>query len=463
MSEIERTPVAPVDSHADEHGMFERFLRSQVTSSGGLVVFALLALFLANSPWAAQYYAIAKAEMGFHIGDFSYTHTVSYWIKDGLMAIFFFVVGLEIKRELVVGELSSVRRALLPVSAAFGGAMVPALIYWFFNPTGPESAGWGVPMATDIAFALGALALFGSRVPIGLKIFLTALAIADDLMAVLVIALFYTDQLNFGAIASAVFFLALIFLANRFRVRQVGVYLILMVAVWASFESSGIHATISGVLLALLVPVRALIGPREFFDTTKHNLAKLEQWELTRESMNIHEHQRAAVNEIYLAAADMTPPGIALEKQLHVIQAFLILPLFALVAAGVKLDATTLSGFPSPVALGIICGLFFGKQIGILLASWLAVKSGWASLPGGVTWSQIWAASGLAGIGFTMSIFIGDLAFPDEALMAEAKIAVLVASVCAGIWGSILLHRFLPKKVPDAKSTAGAVKEGAAA
>ena len=432
-------------NHDDEHGMFDRFLHSQVVSSGVLVFFALLALIWANSPWADQYFALAKIKLGFSLGGSAYVHSLGHWIKDGLMAIFFFVVGLEIKRELVVGELSSIRRAALPVSAAIGGAVVPAIIYTFFNLGEPGSSGWGIPMATDIAFALGVLALFGSRVPIGLKVFLTALAIADDMLAVLVIALFYTAEINFLAVVSALVFLALIFAANKANVRQIGVYLILAFGTWVSIEACGIHATIAGVLVALLVPVRAMIGPEIFFKTTKSNLAKLEECELTRESMNTNERQRIAVNEIYLVAEDMTPPGIALEKQLHVFQAFLILPLFALFAAGVSFDTETLGDFPGPVALGVILGLFIGKQIGIVLASWVTVKAGVAGLPEGVSWMQIWASSALAGIGFTMSIFIGELAFTDPILISEAKVAIILASLAAGAWGAYLLNRFLPR------------------
>lgn len=431
--------------HNDEHGMFDRFLHSQVASSGVLVVFALLALIWANSPWADQYFALAKIKLGFSLGESAYIHSLGHWIKDGLMAIFFFVVGLEIKRELVVGELSSIRRAVLPVSAAIGGALLPALIYAFFNLGEPGASGWGIPMATDIAFALGILAVFGSRVPIGLKVFLTALAIADDLLAVLVIALFYTAKINLFAIASALVFLALISVASKARIRLVGVYLILAFGTWVSIEASGIHATIAGVLVALLVPVRAMISPDMFFKTIKSNIAKLEQSELTRESMNANEGQRVAVNEIYLVAEDMTPPGIALEKQLHVFQAFLILPLFALFAAGVSFDPDKLGGFPGPVAIGVILGLLFGKQIGILLGSWITVKTGAAGLPDGVSWMQLWASSVLAGIGFTMSIFIGELAFTDFALISEAKVAVILASLTAGGWGAFLLHRYLPR------------------
>jgi NhaA family Na+:H+ antiporter len=437
---------SPNENGGNEHGMFERFLHSQVASSGVLVLFALLALILANSPWSAQYFAVAKTQLGLQLGELGYSHTLSHWIKDGLMAIFFFVVGLEIKRELVVGELSSVRRAALPVSAAMGGALVPALIYAWFNASGPGAAGWGIPMATDIAFALGVLALFGSRVPIGLKVFLTALAIADDLLAVLVIALFYTSTLNMAAILSAGLFLGLLYAVSRARVRVTLVYFVLSIGVWTSLEASGIHATIAGVLIALIIPVRSLIEPKQFLRTTHENLHLLEQCRPTRESLNRNEEQRSAVSRIYLASQDMIPPGIALEQQLHVVQAFLVLPLFALVAAGVKLDPATLSQFPGSPAIGIMLGLVIGKQIGIMAASLLAVFTGAASLPTGVSWRHIWAASVLAGIGFTMSIFIADLAFTDQALIDEAKIAILVASLTAGALGAFLLHLFLPRK-----------------
>jgi len=364
MSEVtgSDSPQEETGIHSDEHGMFEQFLHSQVASTGVLAGFALLALIWANTPWSDQYFSLAKLQLGFSLGDSAYVHSLGHWIKDGLMTIFFFVVGLEIKREVVVGELSSIRSAALPVSAAIGGAVVPASIYIAFNLGGSGAEGWGVPMATDIAFALGLLAVFGSRVPIGLKVFLTALAIADDLLAVLIIAFFYTAELNLVALATACVFLALIYMANKAGVRQVSIYLLLAAGVWVSFEASGVHATIAGVLVALLVPVKSMIEPKVFFTTTKQNIAKLENYELTRESLNENEQQRAAVNKIYLAAEDMIPPGIAMEKQLHTVQAFLILPLFALFAAGVTFDTQTLGGFPGPIALGIILGLLVGSR-----------------------------------------------------------------------------------------------------
>jgi NhaA family Na+:H+ antiporter len=434
--------------------MMERFLHSSVAGSAVLVVFTLIALVWANSPWESVYQAIAHAKIGLSWNEAKYTHSLGHWIKDGLMAIFFFVVGLEIKRELVVGELSSLGRAILPVSAAFGGAVVPALVFTWFNLGTPGQAGWGIPMATDIAFALGVLSLFGNRVPVSLKVFLTALAIADDMLAVLVIAFFYTATLNFVAITFAGTFLFLIFLASRAGIRMVLVYVMLAFAV--SIEASGIHATVAGVLIAMLVPVKGGIEPLEFFDRTQSSLHRLEKLQPTRESLNSDERQRQAVNEISVAAEELIPPGIAIEKVLHPFVSLVILPLFALSAAGVAFDTETLSGFPGSVGLGIMLGLFAGKQVGIMLACWAAVKTGIAEWPEGVNWGQIWGVSALAGIGFTMSIFIDELAYTDQAMIDEAKIAIILASLSSGAFGAFLLNRALPgAQTSDTQSGAG--------
>ena len=436
-----------MSEHDDQHhmNMMERFLHSSVAGSVALVVCTVIALVWVNSPWESVYQTLTHAKIGVSWNEAKYTHSLGHWIKDGLMAIFFFVVGLEIKRELVVGELSSFGRAILPVSAAIGGAVVPALTFAWFNLGTPGQAGWGIPMATDIAFALGVLSLFGSRVPISLKVFLTALAIADDMLAVLVIAFFYTATLNFFAIAFAGLFLFLIFRASRAGVRMVLVYVMLAFAVWVSLEASGIHATVAGVLIAMLVPVKGQIEPDEFFDRTRSSLRLLEKLQPTRESLNADERQRRAVSEIYMAAEDMTPPGIAIEKVLHPFVSFIILPLFALSAAGVAFDAGTLGDFPGPVGLGVMLGLFAGKQVGIMAAYWLAVRTGLAQWPEGVNWGQIWGVSALAGIGFTMSIFIDELAYTDQAMIDEAKIAIILASLISGAFGAFLLSRALPR------------------
>jgi len=426
--------------------VFERFFHSQTAGSIVLLLATITAVVWANSPWSDLYHTLSHLDIGTYFHGKQYHLTLDHWVKDGLMAIFFFVVGLEIKREILIGELSSVKKAMLPVMAALGGAVIPALIYFFFNPSGPAANGWGVPMATDIAFALGLLALFGKRVPIGLKVFLTALAIVDDLMAVLVIALFYTDQINITALIAATFLLALLALFVRNNIHRPVCTFLLISGVWLCVFLSGIHATIAGVLLAMVVPVKATIEPKEFFNTLKRHKAWLKETKISRQSMVADKQQRQAIQQIYLAAERMIPAGIRLEEHLHPIQAFLILPLFALFAAGVTIDNNTLAAFPSSVSLGIIAGLLIGKQVGIVGFSFLVIKSGLTELPAKVSWGQIWGVSLLGGIGFTMSIFISELAFTDAAMIADAKISIFIASILAGICGYLVLRKSLPKK-----------------
>ncbi len=426
--------------------LFERFLHSQSSSSVVLILATLTAVIWANSPWADLYQKLSHLDIGTYFNGKQYHLSLDHWVKDGLMAIFFFVVGLEIKREILIGELSSIKKAILPVMAAFGGAVIPALIYFSFNPGGPAASGWGVPMATDIAFALGLLALFGKRVPIGLKVFLTALAIVDDLMAVLVIALFYTDQINIPPLIVSAVLLTLLALVVRNHIRRPVCTFLLIFGVWLGVFLSGIHATIAGVLLAMVIPVKATIEPKKFFTILKQHKSWLMGSKVTRQSMVTDRQQRQAIEQIYMASRKMIPVGIHLEEHLHPVQAFLILPLFALFAAGVIIDNNTLAAFPSSVSLGIITGLLVGKQVGILGFSLLVIKSGWSELPTGVNWGQIWGVSLLGGIGFTMSIFISELAFFDKAMIADAKIAIFIASILAGIAGFLVLNSTLPKK-----------------
>jgi len=426
--------------------LFERFLHSQSSSSIVLILATLTAVAWANSPWADLYVKLSHLDIGTYFNGRQYHLSLDHWVKDGLMTLFFFVVGLEIKREILIGELSSLKKAMLPITAALGGAVIPALIYFFFNSDGPAANGWGVPMATDIAFALGLLALFGKRVPIGLKVFLTALAIVDDLMAVLVIALFYTDQINIPALISAVLLLTLLALLIRNQIRRPICTFLLSFAVWICIFLSGIHATIAGVLLAMVIPVKATIEPKQFFNILKRHKSWLRESKITRQSMVSNKQQLRAIGQIYLAAEQMIPAGIRLEEHLHPIQAFLVLPLFALFAAGVTVNADTLATFPDSISLGILAGLIIGKQVGIFGFSSLAVKSGWTALPAGVSWGQLWGVSLLGGIGFTMSIFIGELAFTESNMIANAKIAIFIASILAGIFGYLALHNTLPKK-----------------
>ena len=429
-----------------DRSLFDRFLHSQASGSIVLMLAAISAIIWANTPWSQLYHDLSHLDIGIIFAGKTYHMGLAHWVKDGLMTIFFFVVGLEIKREVLLGELSSVRTAALPVMAAVGGCALPALIYFFFNRTGQAAGGWGVPMATDIAFALGILALLGNRVPTGLKVFLTALAIVDDLIAVLVIAIFYTEQINVNALLTAGAFLGLFFLAVRSQARRPILYLFPAVGVWASIMVSGIHATVAGVLIAMLVPVKSSIEPEQFFQNVWQHMKYLhETGPLTRESLASNPKQWKAMEQIYLTVEDMIPSGIYLEKHLHSIQAFIILPLFALFSAGVTFNAATMSAFPGSVSLGIICGLVLGKPIGILLFSWLTIVMGAADMPRGVKWPHLFGAGILGGIGFTMSIFISELAFADNTMIDEAKIGIFLASFLAGICGYIVLERTLSK------------------
>jgi len=437
--------ATPSGDRHHPQSIFDRFVHSQVTGSALLLVCTAAALALANSRWAATYFGLLYTKSGVSWGSASFALSVQLWINDLLMVVFFFVVGLEIKRELVVGQLSSAKRATLPVMAALGGMVVPALLYSYFNAGGAGAPGWGIPMATDIAFALGVLSLFGARVPVGLKVFLTALAIVDDLGAVLVIAIFYTAQINALALAAAAIGLALIALANRKGLRHPLIYVVLALCVWAGVLGSGVHATVAGVLVALLVPVRAGRDPQALLDVAHARLVELRSSRLTPESMIEDRSQLDAISDIYRASGEMRPVGLVLEEMFHPFVAFAILPLFAFFNAGVAIDGSLADGRRDPVTLGIIVGLVLGKQIGITLFSWVAVRSKRADLPDGVTWSQIYGGACLAGIGFTMSLFVTELAFNDATILARAKVGILTASMVAALWGAVILWFRLPQ------------------
>jgi NhaA family Na+:H+ antiporter len=433
-------------SGSQNDSIFQRFLHWEAAGSIVLLACAILALVWANSPWSEVYEEITHTYLGVSLGEHSFKLSLKHWVNDLLMVVFFFVVGLEIKRELVLGQLSSFSKAILPVMAAVGGMLIPAGLYLIFNAGGPGQNGWGIPMATDIAFALGILALFGTRAPLGLKVFLTALAIADDLGAVLVIAFFYTEEVRLLPLVVAAGGLVALSLAAQARVRRVGLYVTLILIVWLGVFVSGVHATIAGILLALVIPVRARIDPTEFFETASRSMATLRASEVTQDSMVDDDEQFTALADLSAAASDMTPPGLVLERYLHIGQAFIVLPLFAFFNAGVKIGGDFFDILSSPVSLGVILGLVVGKQIGVLFFSWLTVKSGKAELPAGVSWAQMWGVSCLAGIGFTMSIFVDELAFKDQAIIDEAKVGVLAASLLAGILGYLVLKMVLPKQ-----------------
>jgi NhaA family Na+:H+ antiporter len=426
-------------------GYFEWFVHSEVMGSVLLLACTVVALVWANSPWADSYVELLHTYVGVSWGDVSFKLSLHHWISDGLMVVFFFVVGLEIKRELVVGELSSFNKAALPVAAAIGGMVVPAALFFVLNSGGEGARGWGIPMATDIAFALGVLAIFGTRAPLSLKVFLTALAIADDLGAVAVIAIFYTEKINILPLLVAAGLLALMFAAIQARPRK-GILYLLIIGVWLAVFSSGIHATVAGILMAMVVPIRPRVDPHRFIDETEKRLERIKKMELSEHSLISDHEQLDIVESIHSRAEDTLPAGLVLEHYLHPVQVWLILPLFALANAGVAVGGDLMLVLAKPLALGIIVGLVVGKPLGIGLLSWLAVKSGRGALPEGVTWAQVFGAGCLAGIGFTMSLFITDLAFDNETLIATAKIGILAASLTSGILGYIILSRALPKE-----------------
>jgi len=420
---------------------FQDFAEKQ--SSGGILLIAatIAALVWANSPWGEGYAALWHTKLAVGVGDFSLSKDLTHWINDGLMAVFFLVVGLEIKREVLVGELSSLRGAALPVAAAVGGATVPALIYLAFNAGREGMAGWGIPMATDIAFALGVLALLGDRVPVALKVFLTALAIVDDIVAVLVIALFYTSGISWVALGVGALFFGALVVANLIGVDRTLVYALLGIGLWLAFLLSGVHATIAGVLLAMTVPASSFIDPDDFLKRSRYVLDRFEQAGARGDDVLRNEERQAALHALDHAARKLEPPLQELEHTLHPWVVFAIMPLFALANAGVQLGGNTLGALADPVALGIVLGLIFGKQIGVTLFSWLAVKSGLAELPEDIGWRHVYGVGWLAGIGFTMSLFISDLAFEGGELVYMAKLGILAASLISGVVGWTLLRR----------------------
>ena len=419
---------------------FQDFAQKQ--SSGGilLILATAVALLWANSPWGEGYADLWHTKLTVGIGDFSISKDLTHWINDGLMVIFFLVVGLEIKREVLVGELSSARIAALPVAAAVGGVVVPAAIYLTINAGTEGSAGWGIPMATDIAFALGILALLGERAPVALKVFLTALAIVDDIVAVLVIAFFYTSEISWGALGVGAAFLAALVVANLIGVGRTLVYAVLGIGLWLCFLLSGVHATIAGVLLALTVPAISFINPGAFLDRGRYILDRFERAGEKGENVLSNEERQAALHALNHAAYELEPPLHELEHTLHPWVVFAIMPLFALANAGVPLGGGIADALTSPVALGILAGLVVGKQLGITLFAWLAVRSGISELPGGINWRHVYGVGWLAGIGFTMSLFITDLAFSEDSLVDAAKLGILVASVIAGGVGWVILR-----------------------
>ncbi|HBZ71347.1 MAG TPA: Na+/H+ antiporter NhaA [Deltaproteobacteria bacterium] len=414
------------------------FLRfAKVEASSGLLLLAgtIAALIWANSSWVQSYDSMWSAQVSIALGRFALTETRHEWINDGLMAVFFLLVGLEIKREVLIGELSSLRQAAFPLIAAIGGAVLPAFLYLLIAHGVDAQKGWAIPMATDIAFALGVLAILGSRVPVSLKIFVTALAIVDDLIAVLVIAIFYTDRIQLVSLGLGLAGVALCIGANLLGVRKLAVYGIIGVFVWYAVLNSGIHATIAGVLLALTIPARTQVERDSFLKRSRRLIDRFEG-----EPPGSFE-ARSTIHALEREVESVESPLHRMEHLLHPWVSFAIMPLFAFANAGVRIWGNLGAAVKHPVSVGVAVGLFVGKPLGIWVSARMAGESRLASPPPELSWRALFGAAWLSGIGFTMSLFIATLAFGEGVLLDMAKIGILAASVTSGACGSVFLIR----------------------
>jgi NhaA family Na+:H+ antiporter len=423
----------------------QQFLHAEASGGILLIICTIIALVWANSPFYESYYNLWHIYLSIDIGNIGLNYSLHHWINDGLMVIFFFVVGLEIKRELLVGELSSFKKAALPVAAALGGMIFPALIYLSLNRNDIGSTGWGIPMATDIAFVVGILALLGKKVPASLKIFILALAIVDDIGAVLVIAIFYTSEISFISLIVAAGLLLLLVVMNKMGVRNLIIYSLVGIALWLAFLKSGIHATVAGVLLAFTIPTSSRINTKKFYDDNESLINNFNEAGEHGNDILTNSDRQSIVGQIGDNCVKVLSPLQRFEHGLHPWVSFLIMPIFALANAGVMVSSDFLHSLINPISLGIILGLFIGKQIGIFSFSYLAVKLKIASPPEGVSWKKIYAASILAGIGFTMSLFIANLAFSSEAMLNISKVGILSGSLISGIIGFLILKSALKK------------------
>jgi NhaA family Na+:H+ antiporter len=461
LPKVERVHHTWIHSDRTVPARFMRpFLRFTRTASAGgivLLVAAVAALVWANAPFGETYETFWETHVEINLGAFHFDESLKHLVNDGLMAIFFFVVGLEIKRELVVGDLADRKQAALPAIAALGGMVVPALLYVMFvlGEPGEATRGWGIPMATDIAFSLGVASLLGARVSVQAKLFLLALAIADDIGAIAVIAVFYTDDLSLTWLALAIGVLALISIAQRVGIRSQGVYLILALIAWFFTLESGVHATLAGVAIAFLTPIRPWYSDAEYYRRTK--------WIVDQYDLDSHaprQRERVDFNALQLAkiATESVSPLDRAEVQFTPWSSFVILPIFALANAGIRFVGLDVGeAITSPVALGIAFGLVLGKTVGVTFATYLGVRSGMGKLPPGTTWTQILGLAALAGIGFTVSLFITELAFTDTALLSAAKLGIFLGSGVAGVVGYMALRTGKPPTSPPADELEDAV------
>lgn len=451
MSKSKRTPISKVIRP------IQRFIQKE--RSGGIVlgISVILALFLANSMWREEYHEFLEFKLGFIFNSNTYLElSLNEWVNDGLMSIFFFVVGLELKREIVAGELSDLKKAMLPIIAAIGGMLVPALIYLAFNSTGEVQNGWAIPMATDIAFALGVLYLLGDKVPLSLKVFLTAIAIVDDLGAVLVIALFYTSDISILNLGFGVILLLTMFIGNRMGVRNIAFYAILgIVGVWTLFLLSGVHATIAAVLAAFMIPADVKIDEKIFISRLKKHITRFSNAD-PNQLPTLTNEQLTILESLTIDTRKAMPPLQRLEESMHPFVTFIIIPIFALANAGLTIiDINIDQLFETNVALGVALGLFVGKVTGVFGVVWLCVKLKIISLPDGMNFRSLLGVGFLTSIGFTMSLFITQLAFSTPVYQTQAKFGIFVASIVGGVLGYLVL---ISQKVEEVKGDEGLEK-----
>lgn len=420
----------------------EEFIHRQTTSGVLLMLCAVVALYVANSQWNEAYHHLLELPFTIGMPGFQLSKSLHHWINDGLMAMFFFVVGLELKREILVGELADPKQAVLPIVAAIGGMLVPVFFYIIFNPEGHTLNGWGVPMATDIAFALGALALLGKRVPKNLLTFLVALAIVDDLGAVLVIALFYTETINITALVIAAAMLGLLVSLNLGGIRRPLPYILLGVVLWIAMLKSGVHATLAGIFLAFTIPMRPKYDPERFLSQINGMVDQIKRAYRREENIVINDEMRSRVRALGEGVLLVQAPAQILERKMHLPSAYLVIPIFSLANAGIPIDWSSLGSIVThPVSVGIAAGLVLGKLIGIAGFSWVAVRLGLTSLPHGLNFKHIIGVGLMGGIGFTMSIFIAELGFAHHAEdLLMAKTGILFASALAGVSGFLWLY-----------------------
>jgi len=416
-----------------------KFIHQEHTSGIVLFIGVLAAITWVNSPFAHSYHQLWDTKVSLGFGNHALNHPLHLWINDGLMAVFFFVIGLELKREFMAGELSTIKKASLPMVAALGGMIVPALIYFFINKGTASEHGWGIPMATDIAFALALLSIAGKHIPSSVKVFLSALAVADDLGAVLVIAIFYSSHIDFAPLTIGVCLLTILLVGNKLGIRSIIFYLVVGFAVWVAFLLSGVHATIAGVLVAFTIPARTRINEKNYAESLRKLLFAFEE-QIPNNSTLTTPEQHLTIEKIKKMTTDAETPLQKVEYGLHPWVAFVVMPLFALANAGIVIGADFFSSLLNPVSLGVMIGLVAGKFIGVLSATWLMVKFG-ARLPANSTWKQITGVALLAGVGFTMSLFISGLAFTHAQMVDQAKYGILLASLLAGVLGVIVLKK----------------------